>query len=58
MTAPAYILVEHPGTDRERVVDEFPTQHAAMREIARREEDGVPLDVIERAADGTLRVAL
>lgn len=58
MTAPAYILVEHPGTDQERVVDEFPDQHAASRALALREDDGVPLDVIERAADGTLRVAL
>lgn len=45
------VLVE---ADTERVVNEYPTRHEAQREMDRREEDGVPFDLMKRDQRGNL----
>lgn len=54
MSAPAWILVEYPGTESERVVDEYPTPEAALKEKCRLEDEGVPVDLMKRLPDGSL----
>lgn len=54
MSAPAWIVVEAPGTDREIVLSEHATSHAARRELRERQDDGEFVDLMKRESDGTL----
>ena len=50
--APAWVVLENPGTEAEVVISEHPTQHLARRDMDAREGH---FDMVKRLPDGTLR---
>lgn len=52
---PAWVVVEHPGTDDENIVIDFYTAREAYRYIERNyTEDECDVDVMKRREDGVL----